>query len=74
MTFKRVAIISNGSLLDFLKGKQLKSPEKYYVAVTRAVNSVCIFVKNFNGIVNFDAKEILIYNKKNKCLKWKIQA
>lgn len=40
--FPRVLILSNGPLNDFLKGNPLASPQKYYVAVTRAIHSVCI--------------------------------
>lgn len=41
MTFERVIIFPNGSFKDFiLKGKVLKSPQKYYVAATRAKYSI----------------------------------
>lgn len=41
MTFSRVIIFPNGPFKDFLlKGKVLKSPQKYYVAATRAKYSI----------------------------------
>ena len=41
MTFERVIIFPNGPFKDFLlKGKVLKSPQKYYVAATRAKYSI----------------------------------
>lgn len=44
MTFERVVIYPNKPLLDFLTGTGLKSPEKYYVAVTRSKYSIAIVV------------------------------
>jgi DNA helicase II / ATP-dependent DNA helicase PcrA len=40
--FPRVLILSNGPLNKFLIGVPLGSPQKYYVALTRAIHSVCI--------------------------------
>ena len=41
LTFDRVIITPNGPFMDYInKGKKLASPEKYYVAVTRAKYSV----------------------------------
>jgi DNA helicase II / ATP-dependent DNA helicase PcrA len=41
-TFERVLLIPNGPLENFLKGKPITSPSKYYVALTRAKHSVAI--------------------------------
>lgn len=44
-TFDRVLIFPNGKLEDYLlKGKQLKSPCKYYVAMTRPRYSIAVVV------------------------------
>ena len=41
MTFERVLIYSNGVFKDFLlKKKVIESPQKYYVAATRAKYSI----------------------------------
>lgn len=44
LTFNHVAIIPNGPMEKFLKGKPLSSPEKYYIAVTRARYSIAFVV------------------------------
>lgn len=53
-TFERIIIIPNGPLKKYITdGVALSSPEKYYVAVTRAMYSVAIvmdvFPNNLNG-------------------------
>jgi hypothetical protein len=45
MTFDRVLVYPNKPLSDFLRGKKLESPEKYYVAVTRPKYSLAILVE-----------------------------
>ncbi|MBQ8982443.1 MAG: UvrD-helicase domain-containing protein [Lachnospiraceae bacterium] len=46
MTFQRVLIYPNGPFLDFLlRRKKLNSPQKYYVAVTRAKYSIAFVVE-----------------------------
>lgn len=48
MTFQRVLIYPNGAFKDFLlKQKKLNSPQKYYVAVTRAKYSIAFVVDKF---------------------------
>lgn len=42
LTFERVLIYPNNPLNDFIDGKPLKSPHKYYVAVTRPKYSLAI--------------------------------
>lgn len=45
MTFERVLIYPNGTFKDFLiKGKEFSSPQKYYVAATRAKYSITFVV------------------------------
>lgn len=47
MTFQRVLIYPNGPFLDFLlKRKKLSSPQKYYVAATRAKYSIAFVVES----------------------------
>jgi DNA helicase-2/ATP-dependent DNA helicase PcrA len=41
-TYDRVLILPNGPILDFLSGRNFKSPAKYYVGFTRARFSVAI--------------------------------
>lgn len=48
MTFQRVLIYPNGPFKEFLlKQKKLNSPQKYYVAVTRAKYSIAFAVDEF---------------------------
>ncbi len=48
MTFERVLIYPNGAFKDFLlKGKKFSSPQKYYVAATRAKYSIAFVVDKF---------------------------
>lgn len=67
ITFDRTAIIANKTFEDFLKGKKLKSPEKYYVGVTRAKYSICIFVKDTNNIKNCNTISLDLNGKKVQC-------
>lgn len=53
-TFDRCLIYCNEPLLNFLRGRQLSSPEKYYVAVTRARYSNTFVVKEL-----FDSKDFV---------------
>lgn len=60
MTFDRVLIYPNGPLINFLSnGKSLSSPEKYYVAVTRARYSIAIVMDKV-PICNCEKQEILL--------------
>lgn len=62
-TFERVLIYPNKPLIDFIKNKKaLKSPEKYYVAVTRAKHSVCIVLDEVIGGDNFFSFKINLSN------------
>lgn len=47
MTFNRVLIYPNDTFKDFIWGKKLKSPYKYYVAVTRPKYSIAIVLDEF---------------------------
>ena len=47
-TFDRVVIYPNGKFKDFiLKNKKIESPEKYYIAATRARKSVVFIIDKF---------------------------
>lgn len=47
-TFDRVVIYPNGKFKDFiLKNKKIESPEKYYIAATRARKSVVFVIDKF---------------------------
>ena len=51
-TFKRVMIFPNNPMRDFIiKKVPIKSPEKYYVAVTRAKYSIAIVMKRMPRIL-----------------------
>ncbi len=59
MTFERVMIYPNQPLVKLIKnGTPLKSPEKYYVAATRAKHSVCIVVDKMKGNALFSPIEL----------------
>lgn len=59
-TFERVMIIPNGPIKNFIiKGTELTSPEKYYVAVTRAKYSIAIVLENIPNTLN-GYEEVLI--------------
>lgn len=59
-TFERVMIIPNGPIKNFIiKGTALASPEKYYVAVTRAKYSIAIVLESMPNTLN-GYEEVLI--------------
>lgn len=57
-TYDRCLIYSNKPFLQYLKGKKLGAPEKYYVAVTRARYSIAIVVDTLFGAVGFEKCQI----------------
>lgn len=59
-TFDRCMIYPTEPFIKFLKGKKLASPEKYYVAVTRARYSNAIVVDTLFGAVGFEKCKIKI--------------
>ena len=60
MTFERVLIYPNGPFKEFLfKRKKLNSPQKYYVAATRAKYSIAFVVDSFPKNVEWLVKEEL---------------
>ena len=60
MTFKRVLIFPNGPLSNFLGGKKLTSPEKYYVAVTRPKYSLAIVVEKWPKSTMFEEVQVVL--------------
>lgn len=60
-TFPRVIIFPNGPLNDFLlKGKQLKSPERYYVGITRTKYSIAFVMKKLpEKLIGYERVDIL---------------
>lgn len=65
LTFDRVLIYPNQPLVQLLKSNTtLKSPEKYYVAVTRAKHSVCIVLDKMKANDRFSSIEIQLNNGK----------
>lgn len=72
MTFERVLIYPNGPFKDFLlKGKALKTPQKYYVAATRAKYSIAFVVDDFPKKVEWLKRdEIYIGNDKIEALRY----
>ena len=72
MTFERVLIYPNGPFKDFLlKGKVLKSPQKYYVAATRAKYSIAFVVDTFPKKVEWlKSEELYLENEKIKVLRY----
>lgn len=71
-TFERIVIIPNGPLIDFLvKRTALKSPEKYYVAVTRPKYSIAIVMPQLPKILfGYEDSEIECKEKKIRALKY----
>lgn len=63
-TFDRVLIFPNKPLLGFIEGKNLQSPEKYYVAVTRPRYSIAIVIDKFPSNENYRVETIKILNIK----------
>lgn len=59
-TYPRCLIHANKTFMDFLKGKTLKAPEKYYVAVTRAKYSNAIVVDSLFGATGFEKCKIML--------------
>lgn len=72
MTFERVLIYPNGPFKDFLlKGKILKTPQKYYVAATRAKYSIAFVVDTFPQKVEWlKREEIYLKNEKIEVLRY----
>ena len=72
MTFERVLIYPNGPFKDFLiRGKALKTPQKYYVAVTRAKYSIAFVVDTFPRNVEWlKREEICLENDKIEVLRY----
>lgn len=62
-TYDRCLIHANQPFIDFLKGKTLKSPSKYYVAVTRARYSNAIVVERFFDAPGFEPCAIPLYGE-----------
>jgi len=60
MTYNRCLIYANKTFVQFLKGQKLETPEKYYVAVTRARYSNAIIVDELFGAVGFEKCKIKI--------------
>lgn len=59
-TFPRCLIYANKTFIDFLKGKELKAPEKYYVAMTRAKYSNAIVIDSLFGADGFEKCRIIL--------------
>lgn len=72
MTFERVLIYPNGPFKDFLlKGKELKTPQKYYVAATRAKYSIAFVVDTFPKKAEWlKSEELYLGNEKIKVLRY----
>lgn len=72
MTFERILIYPNGPFKDFLiRGKALKTPQKYYVAVTRAKYSIAFVVDTFPKNVEWlKREEICLENDKIEVLRY----
>lgn len=68
MTFERVLIYPNKTLLKFINGEKLSSPSKYYVAVTRPKYSIAIVVENAQVVNNF--QEIVISLGRKEISAW----
>ena len=59
-TYPRCLIYANKEFVGFLKGKKLKAPEKYYVAVTRAKYSNAIVVDSLFDAARFEKCKITL--------------
>lgn len=72
MTFERILIYPNGPFKDFLiRGKALKKPQKYYVAITRAKYSIAFVVDTFPKNVEWlKREEICLENDKIEVLRY----
>lgn len=62
MTFDRVLIYPNNPLKKFIEGKELNSPQKYYVAVTRAKHSIAIVLDEFPNNPSYQTEIIKLGN------------
>ena len=66
MTFERVLVYPNGPFKDFLlKGKKIKTPQKYYVAATRAKYSIAFVVDDLPQNVEWLKREELSIRNDN---------
>lgn len=76
MTFERVMIYPNQPLVKLIKnGTPLKSPEKYYVAATRAKHSVCLVIDKMKENTLFSSVELeLDSGKKLNVYKMQLQS
>ncbi len=72
-TYDRCMIYPTKPLVDFLKGKSINSPEKYYVAVTRARYSNAIVVENLFGAQNFSKCKIKIGDEEIEVEKFNLE-
>lgn len=72
-TFDRVLIYPNGPLTKYLlNNEQLKTPYKYYVAVTRARYSMIFVIKKLpKQLDNYSFVDIVLKKKKIKAMKYK---
>lgn len=72
MTFERVLIYPNGPFKNFLlKGKELKTPQKYYVAATRAKYSIAFVVDTFPKKAEWlKSEELYLGNEKIEVLRY----
>lgn len=71
-TFERVIIYPNGPLTKYLlNNEQLKTPYKYYVAVTRARYSMVFVVNKFpSELDNYVLVDIILGKRKIKAMKY----
>ena len=70
--YERVLIFPNGPFKDFLlKGKKIKTPQKYYVAATRAKYSIAFVVDVLPQNVEWlKREELSIKNDKIEILRY----
>ncbi len=69
-TFERCLIHPPKPLIDFLKGKALPSPEKYYVALTRAKYSNVIVVDKLFSACSFENCDIIVCDDRIQALRY----
>ena len=71
VTFERVLIYPNGPLSDYINtGKQLKSQQKYYVAVTRPKYSIAIVVDAFPTSDQFTYENIRCGDREIRAMRY----
>lgn len=71
LTRNRTLIFPTNPFLQFIYCKtQLSDSSKYYIALTRARNSVCIVVKDFNNIKGFEKIQHVFNNQMIKLMKF----